>query len=182
MNKMHDWVGYRLAGDDEGRTITGTAIMSYQYGSCIRRASSGEQRQQGPWRNVTPPRPTTWLSLVGAVERGHTDQVNAIAASWLKPAGKIDANWIYCGFSYQDRAYVFCPIEKDGNVFECTFSQCALYNPIIILEKTARRIKGIEINGAAAKSYACQKEGARTIVWIGWRSVKDTTVRIVLDR
>jgi hypothetical protein len=182
MNKKRDWVGANKAQDHElGKFITGTALMCYQYGSTIRRKSKYPSRPLGFYRNVTPPAGTTWLSLNGAIEQDHTKEVDSIAAAWLKPAAQVATNWLFCGFSHPDRAYVFHPQGKKAPALECTFKNAELYNPVLILDEVVKNVTAVKVNGKPAE-FVYQKEKDKTVVWVSHCGNDAVDIKVELGR
>ena len=89
-NDSREFVGWVRATDEEVRTrATHTSFVNcgYSYGG------------------VTPPRPSSWLFLTGAVTGG-VDEATALAGSWLSRA-KVESSHLFEGYSYSQRAYCF---------------------------------------------------------------------------
>lgn len=174
-----DWVGFREAGSETGKGITVTAIASYGYAYNRRRKCADPEGTIGNFRNVRPPRPTTWVSLVGVTDRDE-DSLLKVVSSWLKPAD-VTSSWVYDGYSYSQKAYVFRPAGKDKYNFNCLLAPVNIVvNPVLILEGVAGEVMGIEINGEKTDAYEYQEENNNTVIWIDRTFYRKTEIRILL--
>jgi hypothetical protein len=87
-NDSADFVGWTVAKPQDyakQATHTSFACCGYHYGG------------------KTPPRPSSWLFLTGAVTQG-VEEARRLAGSWLTPAG-VETSGLFEGYAYRERAY-----------------------------------------------------------------------------
>jgi len=102
-----------------------------------------------------------------------------VATSWLRPA-EVETDWVFDGYTYAQRAYVFRPANKAAKGFHCLVKPAsALLNPIIILEGMAQPVREIKIDGEKTKGFQYQiEEKKSTVVWIDTMITHNSTMEI----
>jgi len=163
--------------DEWGRVATHTSFMDCNYTSI---------------RGDVPPKPCTWLFLVGASEGSDDERILEIVKSWARPA-KIETGYesrripwglsygpvLYEGYSYSERAYAFRLEGTDKLRFKLTPIEKVI-NPVIKVENWTGEKPKIFINGEklAESIFRWQFDGRFLIVWINGEYVNPTDFAI----
>ncbi len=161
-NDSADFVGWTEATQEEVETrATHTSFFStgYSYGG------------------KTPPRPSSWVFLTGAVTGG-LEEARALTGSWLSPA-RAHASDLYEGYAYSERAYRV-RVTKPGPVTVKLTPTRPIVNPVLRLFHGRPPAK-VLWNGAAlgASEFRSQMEGEDVVVWINRTLADDTSLEIV---
>jgi hypothetical protein len=160
-NDSAEFVGWTLATDEEVRTqATHTSFVNcgYSYGG------------------VTPPRPSSWLFLTGAVTGG-IDEARSLAGSWLSPA-RVEGSHLFEGYSYSQRAYCFR--AREAGPVKITLSPTRpIVNPVLRLYFGRPPVKVMWDGSALAESeFRAQAVGDDVVVWIDRVLEKETKLEI----
>lgn len=160
-NDSTEFVGWTLATEEEVRTqATHTSFVNcgYSYGG------------------VTPPRPSSWLFLTGAVTGG-VDEARRLAGSWLSPA-RVESSHLFEGYSYSQRAYCFRAREA-GPVKITLRPTRPIVNPVLRLYFGRPPVKVMWDGSALAESeFRAQAVGDDVVVWIDRVVEKETKLEI----
>jgi hypothetical protein len=171
--KRSDYVGWKRANDLVGSIPTTTSIASYGYGYGYGAnvPSNGARTAPAYQRLVSPPRPTTWLSLQGVTESQDPEVMRKIVASWLHPA-RIDmvtppSEAVYEGYAFAQRAHEFRILSASSLEFEMV-PTAATVNPVFVLNgwptddvRIAWGSRDVERD-----ALAVQREGDDLVVWV----------------
>ncbi len=161
-NDSREFVGWVRATDEEVQTrATHTSFVNcgYSYGG------------------VTPPRPSSWLFLTGAVTGG-VDEARSLAGSWLGRA-KVESSHLFEGYSYSQRAYCFR--GSAAGPVRIQFSPTRpIVNPVLRLY-LGRPPVTVVWNGKELpeSEFRAQAVGDDALIWIGRVMDKDTSVEII---
>ncbi len=161
-NDSREFIGWVLATEEEVRTrATHTSFVNcgYSYGG------------------VTPPRPSSWLFLTGAVTGG-VEEARALAGSWLRPA-KVESKLLVEGYAYSERAYRL-RLLKPGPAEMRLAPASPVVNPVFRIYNGRPPVKvtwdGRELK---ASEFRCQAVGDDLLVWIGRTLERETAVALV---
>jgi len=153
------------AGDDVGKVATHISFMDCNYTSI-----PGDR----------PPRPTTWLFLIGATTEDSPENLIKIVKSWLYPArietgcesgslgwGLSHGDFLYEGYAYSERAYTFRKFREDDIKFTMKPS-VTVVNPVIIINRWKNRHIKVSIDGETLdpEQYRPHLSNGDLILWI----------------
>ncbi len=161
-NDSTDFVGWVEASPEGvGTRATHTSFFSTGYS----------------YAGKTPPRPSSWLFLTGAVTGG-VEEARALAGSWLSPA-KVETSGLFEGYSYSERAYRV-RVTKPGAVTVRLRPTHPIVNPVLRLYFAAPPSR-VLCNGAdlTASEFRCQQEGEDLVIWFSRTLDSETTIEIV---
>jgi hypothetical protein len=143
--KRADYVGWKRANDEMGTIPTTTSIASYGYGYgyAAQPMPNGARTAPVYERMISPPRPTTWLSLQGVTGSGDLDLLRRLVASWLHPP-RVDVVTapraaVYEGYAFAQRAHEFRMLDGGELVFEMA-PTAAVVNPVFLLNNWPARV------------------------------------------
>jgi len=141
----------------------------------------------------TPPRPTTWLFLVGAVKSSDDDKrLLEIAKSWARPAviktgfesrklrwGLSYGPILYEGYSHAERAYVF-RLEGTSKLKFRMEPVEKVINPVIRVERWSGDRPKVSINEKELKedSFKWQFDGRFLTIWINGEFTEPTVFTV----
>ncbi len=160
-NDSTEFVGWTEATEEDvARRPTHTSFFSCGY-------SYGGQ---------TPPRPSSWVWLTGAVTGG-LEEARALAGSWLTPA-RIEASGLYEGYAYSERAYRV-RVTRPGPVSLRLQPSRPIVNPVVRLYRAAPPAQ-VTWNGEplADDEFRAQATGGDLVVWIGRTLAEETALEI----
>jgi hypothetical protein len=171
--KRSDYVGWKRANDQVGKIPTTTSIASYGYGYGYAPQPMPNGARTAPLyqRLISPPRPTTWLSLQGVTESRDLETLRGVVASWLHPP-RIDMvtppqEAVYEGYAFAQRAHEFRMLEGEEFVFE-VHPTAAVVNPVFLLNNWPA--DGTRIAWGSreidAGDVAIQREEDNVVVWM----------------
>ncbi len=148
-NDSTDFVGWTEASPEEvADRPTHTSFFSTGYS----------------YAGVTPPRPSSWLFLTGAVTGG-VDEARALAGSWLSPA-RVETPHLFEGYAYSERAYC---IRASGSakVSMRLHPVRPIVNPVLRLYGCAPPAE-VTVNGTALKpdEFRSQQVGEDLVLWV----------------
>jgi hypothetical protein len=183
--KRSDYVGWKRANDLAGEIPTTTSIASYGYGYgyAAQPMPNGARTASVYERLISPPRPTTWLSLQGVTESGDVDDLRAIVASWLHPA-RIDPvtpphEAVYEGYAFAQRAHEFRMLGGSAVEFDMV-PTAATINPVFVLNGWPS--DGVRIAWGSrrvpAEDVVTQREEEDLVVWVRGRVTYPLRLRI----
>lgn len=161
-NDSREFVGWVRATDEEVQThATHTSFVNcgYSYGG------------------ITPPRPSSWLFLTGAVTGG-VDEARSLAGSWLTPA-KLESSHLFEGYSYSQRAYRF-RMSKPGPLRVKFRPTRPIINPVLRLYSGRPPVK-VVLDGKElpATDFRAQAVEDDVLVWIARTLAQETSVEVV---
>jgi hypothetical protein len=161
-NDSREFVGWVRATDEEVRTrATHTSFVNcgYSYGG------------------ITPPRPSSWLFLTGAVTGG-VDEARSLAGSWLSPA-KLESSHLFEGYSYSQRAYRF-RMSKPGPLRVQFHPTRPIINPVLRLYFGRPPVK-VVLDGKelSATDFRVQAVEDDVLVWIARTFAQETSLEVV---
>jgi len=163
--------------DEWGRLPTHTSFLDCNYTSIVA---------------DVPPRPCTWLFLIGASEGSDDQRVLELVKSWLTPAeirtgyesrrlpwGLSYGPILYEGYSYAERAYVFRLEGTEELKFRLTPLE-KVVNPVFRVEKWSGEAPRIFIDAKSLEedSFRWQFDGHSLTVWIKGEFADPTDVTI----
>jgi hypothetical protein len=160
-NDSREFVGWVRATDEEVRTrATHTSFVNcgYSYGG------------------ITPPRPSSWLFLTGAVIGG-VDEARSLAGSWLTPA-KLESSHLFEGYSYSQRAYRF-RMSKPGPLRVQFRPTRPIVDPVLRLYFGRPPVK-VVLDGKElpATDFRVQAVEDDVLVWIARTLAQETSLEI----
>ena len=160
-NDSTEFVGWVLATEEEVRTeATHTSFVNCGYS----------------YAGVTPPRPSSWLFLTGAVTGG-VEEARSLAGSWLSPAS-VESSHLFEGYSYSQRAYCFRAREA-GPVKIPLRPTRPIVNPVLKLYFGRPPVKVLWDGSPLAESeFRAQAVGDDVVVWIDRVIEKETKIEI----
>ena len=160
-NDATDFVGWTAAApDDFARQATHTsfACCGYHYG--------GE----------TPPRPSSWLFLTGAVTRG-LEEARRLTASWLTPA-KVETSGLFEGYAFSERAYRF-RLREPGPIAVHLSPTRPIVSPALRLYYGRSPVKVLwDGNELGRDEFRTQMAGDELLIWINRTVERDTTFEV----
>ncbi len=130
------------------------------------------------YRGVTPPRPSSWLFLTGAVTGG-LEEARSLAGSWLSRA-RVDSSHLFESYAYSQRAYCFR--VRDAGPVKVTFHPTRpIINPVLRLVFGRPPVR-IMWNGTVLgeSEFRAQEVGDDAVVWINRVLDKETTLELIL--
>ena len=156
-----DFVGWKVAQpEDYARQATHTsfACCGYHYGG------------------KTPPRPSSWVFLTGAVTQG-AEEARRLAGSWLSPAG-IGTSGLFEGYAYSERAYHLRAITP-GPLTVRVSPSLPVVNPVFRIYRWPGQAQ-LSLNGEelAADQFRTQLSGDDLLIWLGRTLDKEATIEI----
>jgi len=161
-NDSTDFVGWIDARPEEiGARPTHTSFVycGYHYGG------------------KTPPRPSSWLFLTGAVTRG-VEEARALAGSWLAPA-RVTTSQLYEGYAWSERAHRF-RVSKPGPTTIRLQPGRPIVNPVLRLYYGRPPVTLTWDGVAVAPSeYHCQAVGDDLVIWINRRLERETVLEVL---
>ncbi|MFB3880578.1 MAG: hypothetical protein ACE149_04905 [Armatimonadota bacterium] len=162
-NDSREFVGWVLATEEEVQTrATHTSFVNcgYSYGG------------------VTPPRPSSWLFLTGAVTGG-VDEARRLAGSWLGRA-KVESSHLFEGYAYSQRAYCF-RASAPGPVRIKLAPTQPIINPVLRLYFGRPPVR-VSWNGRPLpdSEFCAQPVDDDVLIWIGRTLDEETTLEIGL--
>jgi hypothetical protein len=161
-NDSTEFVGWTLATEEEVKTrATHTSFVNCGY----------------HYAGRTPPRPSSWLFLTGAVTDG-VPQARRLAGSWLTPA-KVDSPQLFEGYSYSQRAYCLRVTEPGPVALRLTPTR-PIVNPVLRLYFGRPPVKVLR-DGSELRphDYRAQPVGDDLVIWIAGTVEKETRLEIV---
>jgi len=161
-NESTEFVGWTEASPEEiGKRATHTSFVStgYHYGG------------------KTPPRPSSWLFLTGAVTKG-VEEARVLAGSWLSPA-QIHSSHLFEGYAYSERAYRL-RVTEPGPVTVRLSPTRAIVNPVLRLYCGSTPVNVI-CDGVAVppSEFRCQAAGEDLLLWINRTLKAETCLEII---
>jgi hypothetical protein len=156
-NDSTEFVGWVLATEEEVRTrATHTSFVNCGY----------------HYAGQTPPRPSSWLFLTGAVTGG-IEEARALAGSWLSPA-QVESSHLFEGYSYSQRAYCFRAREPGPVKIRLSPSR-PIINPVLRLYFGRPPVK-VMCDGEElpASDFEAQAVGDDLLVYIN-RTIEEAT-------
>ena len=124
----------------------------------------------------TPPRPSSWLFLTGAVTGG-MEEARALSGSWLSPA-RVESSHLFEGYSYSQRAYCFRAREP-GPVSIRLLPSRPIINPTLRLYFGRPPVKVVCDGKELPESdFRAQAVGDDVVVWINRVLEAETSLEI----
>ena len=160
-NDSTDFVGWIEASPEEiGRRATHTSFVSTGY----------------DYAGRTPPRPSSWLFLTGAVTGG-VDEARALAGSWLTPA-RVESSHLFEGYAFSERAYRFR--AGDGRPVTVRLAPShPIVNPVLRLYRGTPPQKVLWNRAALAPDeFRWQVVGEDLLLWIDRTLETETSLEI----
>lgn len=160
-NDSTDFVGWVEASPEEvGSRATHTSFFSTGYS----------------YAGKTPPRPSSWLFLTGAVPGG-VEEARALAGSWLTPA-HVETSHLFEGYAYSERAYRV-RVNKAGPASLRLRPVRPIVNPVVRLYSWALparvALNGVDLDPAEFRSQQVEQD---LLLWINRTLDDDTTIEI----
>ena len=160
-NDSTEFVGWTRATEEEVRTrATHTSFVNcgYSYGG------------------VTPPRPSSWLFLTGAVTGG-VEEARSLAGSWLSPA-KVESPQLFEGYAYSQRAYCFRAAGPSPVTVRFSPTR-PIVNPVLRLYSGRPPVKVLWDGSPLSESeFRAQAVGDDVVVWIDKVLDKETRLEV----
>ena len=166
-------------------TTTSIASYGYGYGYAPQPVPNGARTAPAYERFISPPRPTTWLSLQGVTDSEDLEILRKVVASWLHPA-RVDMvtpprEAVYEGYAFAQRAHEFRMLEGVELAFDMA-PTAAVVNPVFVLNNwpgEAVRI-GWGSREVDPASIQTQREEDDLVVWV--QGEVTYPLRITIDR
>jgi hypothetical protein len=134
-------------------------------------APNGARTAASYQRLISPPRPTTWLSLQGVTESQDPEAMRKIVASWLHPA-RVDMvtppdRAVYEGYAFAQRAHEFRLLVETDLEFDMV-PTAATVNPVFLLNNWPSDDVRIAWGhrDLSADDLVVQREDDNLIVWV----------------
>jgi hypothetical protein len=160
-NDATDFVGWIEASAEEIETrATHTSFVStgYDYGG------------------RTPPRPSSWLFLTGAVTGG-VEEARRLAGSWLSPA-EVETPHLFEGYAYSERAYRV-RVTQPGPVEVRLSPKRPIVNPVLRLYFAGPPVEVIcDGERLGPSDFHAQSVGDDVVIWIDRTLTADTALEI----
>jgi len=161
-NDSTEFVGWVLATDEEVQkqaTHTSFVNCGYHYGG------------------KTPPRPSSWLFLTGAVTGG-VEEARTLTASWLRPAG-VRSPLLFEGYAYSQRAYCL-RLTEPGPIEVHLSPSCPVVNPVFRIYYGRPPVKVVcDGRQLDASEFRCQAVGDDLLVWVGRTFERETSLELI---
>ncbi len=125
----------------------------------------------------TPPRPSSWLFLTGAVTEG-IQEARALAGSWLSPAG-IQTSHLFEGYAYSQRAYCIRVAGPPPVTVRLSPTR-PLVNPVLRLYRSAPPAE-VKCDGLtlAPSEFRSQTVGEDLLLWINRTLAAEASLDII---
>ncbi len=124
----------------------------------------------------TPPRPSSWLFLTGAVTEG-LGEARRLAGSWLGPAA-VRSSHLFEGYAFGQRAYCFRLSRPGPLTIELSPSR-PIVNPVLRIYH-GRPPARVICNGTtlAPEQFRCQMVGEDLLLWMNQTIAAETALEI----
>lgn len=157
-----DFVGWTAAeAGDFARRATHTSFLccGYHYGG------------------KRPPRPSSWVSLTGAVTGG-LEEARALAGSWLSPA-RVETSGLFEGYAFSERAYRL-RLREPGPITVRLSPTRPIVNPVFRVYYGQLPVK-VMWDGRRMEAGECRAQplGDELLLWMDRRMERETTIEII---
>jgi len=163
-NDSNDFVGWTVAKPEDyakQATHTSFACCAYHYGG------------------KTPPRPSSWLFLTGAVTDG-VEEACKLAGSWLSPAA-VETSGLFEGYAFSERAYHLRP-RQSGSLEVSLKPSRPIVNPVLRIYRWQPPAE-VMLDGKRLdpQQFRAQSTGEDLLIWIDRTLEKNTVLEIRAD-